>query len=183
MPPISAKYAVNMSRRLLLSGMIGGLLLSGCGSSSHATSAPGGATTAPATTAPATTKPVTTTTATTPPATTTTTATRHSKPPKITAPPPASGPRIPATYTIAADGTLAPTTVSVPAGYTIEVTFVDHGSTRDAALVHTPKPLEIVIAPGGDSYLLASHVPKGTYAIEINGTARGSLVVGTAPGP
>jgi len=179
MPPISATYAVNMSRWLVLSGMVGGLLLSACGSSSHGTSAQGGAVTAPATTKPAT----TTTTATSPPATTTTAAKRRSKPPKITAPPPASGPRIPATYTIAADGTLAPPTVSVPAGYTIQVTFVDHGSTKDTALVHTPKPLEIVIAPGGDSYLLTSHVPKGTYAIDINGTVRGSLVVGASPGP
>jgi hypothetical protein len=158
--------------------MVGGLLLSACGSSSHATSAPGGAATAPATT-----KPATTTTATTPSATTTTAAKRRSKPPKITAPPPVSGPRIPATYTIAADGTLAPPTVSVPAGYTIQVTFVDHGSAKDTALVHTPKPLDIMIAPGGDSYLLTSHVPKGTYAIDINGTVRGSLVVGAAPGP
>lgn len=90
---------------------------------------------------------------------------------------------MPATYTVLASGALSTRTISVPAGYTVEVTFIDQSSVTVHAVVHTPKPLHIVAPPGGDAYLLVSHLPKGTYAIDINGVARGSLVIGAAPGP
>ena len=90
---------------------------------------------------------------------------------------------MPATYTVLSSGALSPPTISIPTGYTVELTFIDKGSARVHAIVHTPKPVDIVAPPGGDSYLLVSHLPKGTYAIDINGVARGSLVIGAAPGP
>jgi hypothetical protein len=65
----------------------------------------------------------------------------------------------------------------------VQVTFIDHGGAEAHAIVHTPKPLDIVAPPGGEAYLLVSHLPKGTYSIDIDGAARGSLVIGAAPGP
>jgi hypothetical protein len=90
---------------------------------------------------------------------------------------------VPATFTILSSGAISPPTISVPVGYIVQVTFIDHGSTTAHAIVHTPKPLDIVAPPGGDAFLLVSRLPKGTYPIEVNGTTRGSLTIGSAPGP
>lgn len=107
----------------------------------------------------------------------------HTTTKKAVAPPPAAGPRVPATYTIATGGTLSPTTISVPTGYTVEVTFVNHGNTTETATVRTPKPVTVTTAPGAEADALVSHLRKGTYPILINGNERGSLVIGSAPGP
>jgi hypothetical protein len=90
---------------------------------------------------------------------------------------------VPATFTVLSSGAISPPTISVPVGYVVQVTFIDHGSTTAHVIVHTPKPLSIVAPPGGDAYRLVSHLPKGTYPIEVNGTTRGSLTTGSAPGP
>jgi hypothetical protein len=185
MNQISAEYAVNVSRWLICSGLVLGLVLGGCGSSSHAVSSQNlpATSTAPPASAPATTTTAPAQTTTTTTSTTTSSSTAHHKPANVTAPPPAAGPHVPATYTIGATGTLTPPTISVPVGYTVQVTFIDHGSAKDTTVVHTPKPLQLMVAPGGDSFVLASRLPRGTYTIDVNGTARGSLVIGSAPGP
>jgi hypothetical protein len=174
---------VNVSRRTLCSGLLFGLLLSACGSSTHSTSSSvlsGTTSSAPASTTTAATSTRTRTSAT---STSTSTTAARTTTKKVTAPPPASGPRVPATYTIAAGGTLTPPTISIPAGYTVEITFVDHGGSTATATVRTPKPTVLDIPPGGESYALVSHLRKGTYPIEINGAERGSLVIGSSPGP
>ncbi len=90
---------------------------------------------------------------------------------------------MPATFTVLSSGAISPPTISVPVGYVVQVTFIDHGSTTAHVIVHTPKPLDIVAPPGGDGFLLVSRLPKGTYPIQVNGATRGSLTIGAAPGP
>ncbi len=182
---ISAEYAGNVSPKLICSGLVCGALLAGCGGSSHSSTT--AATHSETQQASIT---VSTTTAQTPSgtiSTTTTSTTTHTTAHTTThtpvAPPPVAGPRVPATFTVLSSGALSPPTISVPVGYVVQVTFIDHGSTTAHAIVHTPRPLSIVAPPGGDAYLLVSHLPKGTYPIDVNGTARGSLTIGSAPGP
>lgn len=159
------------------------LLLAACGGTSHSSST---TTTSSATTA-STSSTVTTTThsKSVPTATTaeTTTATTRSATKTPVAPPSASGTRVPATYMIGASGTITPPTISVPVGYTVEITFIDQGSSADKVTVSTPRPVRLVVPSGGDSYVLVTQLPKGSYPIIVNGTKRGSLVIGAAPGP
>jgi hypothetical protein len=183
---ISAEYAGNVSPRPICSGLLCALALAGCGGSSHSsTTAVTRSETQQASIAVSTTNSSTTAqtaNTTTSAATTTTSAsTTHTHTP--VAPPPAAGPRVPATFTVLSTGALSPPTVSVPVGYVVQVTFIDHGSATAHAIVHTPRPLDIVAPPGGDGFLLVSRLPKGTYAIDINGKMRGALVIGSAPGP
>jgi hypothetical protein len=91
--------------------------------------------------------------------------------------------RVPATYTIAADGALTPPAVSAPAGYDVQVAFIDPGPDADAIVVHTHTPVSLAVGPGARTYVLLKHPPKGTYGIDINGRRRGTLVIGSSPGP
>jgi hypothetical protein len=51
-------------------------------------------------------------------------------------------------------------------------------------VVKTPKQsAAIEVAVGGYSYLLETKLPKGSYTIIVDGTTRGALVIGSAPGP
>jgi hypothetical protein len=181
---ISAEYAGNVSPKLLCSGLLVALLLAACGGTSHSSSS---TTTASSATTASTSSTATTTvrSKSVPTATTakTTTATTRDATKTPVAPPAASGPRVPATYTIGAGGTLSPQVISPPAGYTVEITFIDQGSAVDHVTVNTPRPLRLVVPAGGDSSQLVSHLPKGSYSIIVNGTKRGSLVIGSAPGP
>jgi hypothetical protein len=98
------------------------------------------------------------------------------------APPPATGPRVPATFTVAAGGMLTPPEVSVPTGYRVQLTFIDRGGMA-AVLVRTPHPISLSVPAGGEASRLISGLRKGTYPIAVNGATRGSLVIGSAPGP
>jgi hypothetical protein len=98
------------------------------------------------------------------------------------APPPATGPRVPATFTVAAGGTLTPPEISVPVHYRVELTFLDHGGAV-AVRVLTPHPVTLNVPAGGEASKVISGLPKGTYPIAVNGATRGSLVIGSAPGP
>jgi hypothetical protein len=90
---------------------------------------------------------------------------------------------VPATYKITSGGRLSPPTVTSPAGFTVQFTFIDRDSVKHRVVVKTPTPLVTVVPPGGYAYMLVSHLPKGTYPITVDGTVRGSLMIGGAPGP
>jgi hypothetical protein len=89
---------------------------------------------------------------------------------------------VPATFTIAATGTLSPPTISVPTGYRVQLTFLDHGAAVTVRVL-TPHRLTLNVPAGGEASKLISGLPKGTYPIMIGGTSRGSLVIGSVPGP
>jgi hypothetical protein len=91
--------------------------------------------------------------------------------------------RVPATYAIAASGTLSPPTVSAPAGYDVQLTFVNRGRKADAVTIHLKTPLTLA-APGGQkTFAFLPKPAKGTYRIDVNGQSAGALVIGAAPGP
>jgi hypothetical protein len=83
-----------------------------------------------------------------------------------------------------ASGTLSPHTVAVPAGYNVQVTFLNHGGSTESVIIHTKPPVTLLIPAHGHSSAIEKHLPKGTYPISINGRDdAGSLVIGAAPGP
>jgi hypothetical protein len=187
---ISAEYAENVSPKPLCSGLVCALLLAACGGSSHSSTS---ASTAPAATNASATSTTSAASATTPPPQiNTTTATKTKAKTKTTvtlthtstpvAPPPVAGPRVPATYTILPNDVLSPPSISVPAGYRVQLTFRAHGA-RVTVLVLTPHRVKLNVSPGGEASKVISGLPKGAYPIVIAGAARGSLVIGSAPGP
>ena len=108
-------------------------------------------------------------------------ATTHTHTP--VAPPAASGPRVPATYTIGSSGSLTPPQISIPAGYRVQLTFIDNGSAAASVVVMTPHPLHLTAPAGGDASTILSGLKKGSYTVTVNGTVRGSLAIGSSPGP
>jgi hypothetical protein len=157
--------------------VLAGLLLAGCGgsgsTSSTATKAASTSTSTPASTS--------TTTST---STGTTTTPKPAPGSKRTSPPAPTGARIPATYTIGSAGTLSPPTISAPSGFTVAVTLTNRDSKAHTVIIGTPKPSAAIHIPiGARSYLLEPRLPKGSYAITVDGAVHGALVIGSAPGP
>jgi hypothetical protein len=92
--------------------------------------------------------------------------------------------RVPATYTITASGLLSPRTVSAPAGYNVQLTFVNRDAAAASVIVHTKPLLELAVPSHRTLSAAERHLPKGTYRISINGhDGAGTLVIGSAPGP
>jgi hypothetical protein len=83
-----------------------------------------------------------------------------------------------------AGGALSPPTVAAPSGFTVAVTLANRDSKPHTVIIKTPTPSGSIHVPvGGYSYLLETKLPKGTYAITVDGATRGALVIGSAPGP
>jgi hypothetical protein len=62
----------------------------------------------------------------------------------------------------------------------VQLTLVsgDHASHRAAVAGHT-----LSIPAGGRASTLLSGLKKGNYALAIDGVKRGTLIIGTQPGP
>jgi hypothetical protein len=90
---------------------------------------------------------------------------------------------VPATFTISSGGTVSPTQVSVPAGYRVQLTFINKGSSPTSVIVLTPDALHLTVPAGGDTSQIVSGLKKGSYAIVIGAADRAALVIGSAPGP
>jgi hypothetical protein len=139
------------------------------------------------TTAPAPATVTSSTTTTTTGATTATTtgaatATVHTNPSK-SSPPAPSGARVPATFTIGSGGALSPPTVSAPTGFSIELTLISGDGKAHAVVLRTPKPVALKVPAAGRASVLLKSVVAGTYPLYVDGTQRGGLTVGSAPGP
>jgi hypothetical protein len=89
---------------------------------------------------------------------------------------------VPATFTILPKDVLSPPSISVPAGYRVQLTFLTHGAPA-TVLVLAPHRVTLKVPAGGEASKVISGLPKGAYPIVIGGAARGSLVIGSAPGP
>lgn len=166
-----------MTRRatsILLAGCV--LLaaaLAGCGGSNnrHASAGVVGATastpSAPATTK--TTSPTTgTKTASTRPQTTTTGA---------------SGVRLPATFTIHAPGGLTPPSVTAPTGVPIELTVISGDGKAHHVVLKAPRTRTLTVPAGAQASTVITGLAKGQYPLQVDGTTRGTLVIGGQPGP
>lgn len=169
------------------------LMLAACGGASkQSTTASGTATTV--TIATATTHLSTTTTATRHRRTSTTTrpAGPPSTPAQAPAPPPSGGAspvppqahaEIPALFTVTAGGALVPPTVSAPASLPVRLTVVSRDGRAHTAVLRSPVARTLHVPAGGRASVLITGLRPGTYALQLDGSTRGSLVIGVQPGP
>jgi hypothetical protein len=90
---------------------------------------------------------------------------------------------VPATFTLAAAGTLSPGQVSAPAFLAVAVRINSASSSAHTATIATPHPVHLQIPPHGVGATTIPGLRAGTYAILIDGARRGALVIGGEPGP
>jgi hypothetical protein len=151
----------------------------GCGTSrSAAGSTPETTATATAT---QTALPTTGETATGTPPTGTETTTNPAAPQTNGAPP--TNARLPATYTILRGGSLSPPTITVPAQIPVQVTVISGDGRSHRVLLRTPTTYVLAVPAHGRAGVLITGPKTGRYPLDVDGTARGLLVIGGAPGP
>jgi hypothetical protein len=135
-------------------------------------------------TAPETSPPTATTTTSVapPPTTSSTTSTTNSTAPATTSPPPTDE-RLPATYTINAGGSLNPPVVTAPPQIPVQLTVVSADGRSHRVLLRTPVAHALAVPAHGRATVLLTGLKLGRYALDVDGVARGALVIGGAPGP
>ncbi len=96
---------------------------------------------------------------------------------------PAHYARLPATFTITSGGGLAPTAVSLPAVGSVTFTVISRDARAHHVALHMPSgmPGVTVVADGRATALLRGIKP-GRYVVDVDGLARGLVLVGGTPG-
>jgi hypothetical protein len=78
---------------------------------------------------------------------------------------------------------LNPPTISAPAHIPVQVTVASGGGHSYPVLLRTPQPHSLTVPAHGHATVLITGQNPGRYALDIDGTPRGALVIGVAPGP
>jgi hypothetical protein len=102
--------------------------------------------------------------------------------PRTTSPPPTDE-RLPATYTIEPGGSLNPPAVTAPAHIPVQLTVVSGDGRPHRVLLHTPVAHALAVPGHGRAAVFLRGLKLGRYALDVDGVARGALVIGGAPGP
>ncbi len=76
-----------------------------------------------------------------------------------------------------------PSSVSSPAFLAVEVSLSNDDGRAHRIVIHTPTPHTLVVAAGGRAAVLIPGLRAGQYAIDVDGTPRGALLIGGEPGP
>jgi len=90
---------------------------------------------------------------------------------------------LPARFTILAGDKLRPPAVYAPAHIPIELIIVSGDGRSHRVVLHTPRLRSLTVAPHGRAEKLIPALRAGTYALYVDGKARGALHIGGAPGP
>jgi hypothetical protein len=88
--------------------------------------------------------------------------------------------RLPATFTIGADGKLTPPSVTAPAGVLIGLTLISGDGATHRVAVGTKT---IAVPAGGRAYTALRGLSRGRHPVLVDGSVRGTLVIGGQPGP
>jgi hypothetical protein len=80
-------------------------------------------------------------------------------------------------------GSLNPPTITAPAHIPVQVTVVSGDGRSHRVLLRVPRPQTLAVPAHGHATVLITHLPLGHYALDVDGTSRGALVIGGAPGP
>ncbi len=91
--------------------------------------------------------------------------------------------RLPATYTIRPGGSLNPPTITSPVNIPVQLTLVSGDGRSHRVVLRTPTPHVLSVPTHGHATVLIRGLKLGHYALDVDGTARGALVIGGAPGP
>lgn len=146
--------------------------MAGCGGSKSTSTA--SAPSAPPT-APATTPPATTTTSSTPTQTHSTSTTKTT----ASTPTGAINVRVPARFTILANGSVSPPTVTIPAHLPVELIVVSDGSAHRIALRTTT----FNVGAHEQAEKLIDGLKAGSYPLKVDGAPKAVLTIGGEPGP
>ena len=91
--------------------------------------------------------------------------------------------RLPATFKIRPADMLTPPTVTAPAHIPVALTVISGDARSHRVLVRTPIQYALTVPAHGRGSILLTDLKAGRYPLDIDGTARGALVIGGAPGP
>jgi hypothetical protein len=78
---------------------------------------------------------------------------------------------------------LIPATVSAPAFLAVRVTVSSADGAGYQVVLHTPTPHTLAVPAGGTASVLIPGQRAGQYGIDVDGRARGALLIGGEPGP
>ena len=88
--------------------------------------------------------------------------------------------RLPATFTVGPGGKLTPPSVTAPAGVLIGLTLI----SGDGRMHHVTVGAKAIVVPaGGRTYTALQGLHAGRHPVIVDGSPRGTLVVGGSPGP
>jgi hypothetical protein len=152
--------------------------VAGCGGAKAiaTSSTPTTTTTTTTTTTAATTTTTTTTTAPITPAQPSTTSTTKTA---ASTPTGSINVRVPARFTIAADGSVTPPTITVPAHLPVELIVVSNGQPHRISLRTTT----LTVKPHAQAEALIDGLKAGSYPLKVDGAPKGVLTIGGEPGP
>jgi hypothetical protein len=73
--------------------------------------------------------------------------------------------------------------VTAPARIPVLLTVVSGDGRAHRAVLRTPVPHALTVPAHGRASVLVTGLKNGRYPLDIDGAAKGALVVGGAPGP
>jgi hypothetical protein len=146
---------------------LGALALAGCGGSKSTPTS--------GSTASLTTPPISTTTR-APATQTTVTLTKTARTSTTTG---AINVRVPARFTILANGTVSPPTVTIPAHLPVELIVVSNGGAHRTAL----RTMTLTVPAHGQTEKLLDGLKTGSYPLVVDGAPKAVLTIGGEPGP
>jgi hypothetical protein len=154
--------------------LLGALAVAGCGGSKSTSTS---LTTTTATTFPplTTTGPATVTETTVTLTKTTTTTTKNT----ARSPTGAINVRVPARFTIAADGSVNPPTITIPAHLPVELIVIGNAQPHRIALRATT----FAVGAHQQAEKLVDGLKTGSYPLEVDGVRKAVLTIGGEPGP
>jgi hypothetical protein len=91
--------------------------------------------------------------------------------------------RVPATFTVTADGRLRPPTVTVPPFLAVEVSLAAQDGKPHTLVLQTAPPRTLHIAAGQRAAVRIAGLRAGRYPVRLDGRRAGALVVGGEVGP
>ncbi|HEY1733464.1 MAG TPA: hypothetical protein VGG23_03375 [Acidimicrobiales bacterium] len=89
---------------------------------------------------------------------------------------------MPARFTILANGSVTPPTVTIPPQLPVELIVVSNGAAHRITL-RTPHPTSLTVQAHGQVEKLIDGLRAGSYPLLLDGAARAVLTIGGAPGP
>jgi hypothetical protein len=108
----------------------------------------------------------------------------HAQPaPSSTALAGATNALLPATFMIERGGALDPSSVASPAFVRILLTVVSRDGAPHRVVLRTPTLQLLSVPASGRASVTIAGLRAGRYALEVDGIARGALIVGVQPGP
>jgi hypothetical protein len=87
---------------------------------------------------------------------------------------------VPARFTILTGGSVNPPTITVPAHFPVELIVISGDRRRHEAALGRRS---LTVPARGQASTLIHGLRSGSYRLQVDGTPRGVLVIGGAPGP